>query len=1244
MPRPERPLDDTGGPLAEFAAGLRELRRKSGGSGYRTLARRANFSAATLAAAASGRKLPTLPVTLAYVAACGGDLQEWERRWWEVERLSTAPADDPGTAKGDGRSPYPGLATFQPEDAELFFGRDALVDELARRLGQRRFLAVFGPSGTGKSSVVRAGLVPAMGGPAIMLTPGGHPLTELAVHLARHAGVPAGGVLDELRRDPARAHLIVRQGLPDVPADVDLLVVVDQFEEAFASGADPAERNDFVAALLAMCREPESRARVVLAVRADHYARFAEHPQLLAALTDAQMLIGGMSPVELREAVTRPAEQCGARVEGALVATIVAEVSASPGALPLAAHALREAWLRRQGAMVTLAGYQVAGGVAGAIAQTAERVYDRLDDRQRDTARQALVRLVALGEGVEDTRRRVPRGELDLPAIDAVLDHLAVARLVVLGEDTVEIAHEALIRAWPRLQRWLSTDRDGLRTHRQLTEAAQSWVSLGRDPGALYRGARLAVAREWVARNGHLAATTVVERAFLDASTELADRERAATARRNRQLRYLVAGLSVLLAAMVGASTVALVQRRDAVAQRQIAISRQLAAESAGLTGTEPATAMLLAAQAYRTAPTIEARSALLSKSPYRGHLGKLHGHTGAVSEIAFHPDGNTLLSVGSDRTVSLWNTGQRARTAVLTGHDTWLTAAAVSPDGHTAATGGDDARVAIWDLDRRTLVATMTGHTSRITDIVFSPDGRHLATTAGNEVVLWDVTRRTRTATLSGHTEKVRAVAFSPDGRTLATAGNDLAVILWDVTRSARLATLTGHTGAVHTVAFSPDGSTLATGGGNTTAIVWDVATRTRSATFTHHKPDALVMALAFSPDGRTLATAGDDTAVLLWDTRHRLLRARLTGPRTAVYTLAFSPHTSMLAAGGEDGAILLWDHSRAAVAQHANMVSAAAFSPDGQTLATASVNHTTLWNTADRTLRTVLADHGVFTNAVAFSPDGRTLATVTQPSPCCPPGTAGNTLTLWDLDTGAPTRLTKHTDQVLDLAFSPDGRLIATAGVDQNVIIWNATTGAVLKTLRGHTLAVNGVEFSPDGRLLATAGHDRTIRLWDATAGVTLATLAGHTGWVRAVRFSPDGRTLATTSHDQTIILWDIATHTRLATITDHSDADFTGAAFSPDGRTLAYTSGETTVTLWDIARRTPTARLTGHTQRVHAVAFSPDGNTLATTSSDQTLILWDVHPHHAITHICAATARNLTLDQWRQYLPATPYTNTC
>ncbi|WP_187414569.1 WD40 repeat domain-containing protein [Nonomuraea sp. PA05] len=1165
-------------------------------------------------------------MTLAYVRACDGDPLIWEQLWRQA--AAECAASHPSDADED--PPYQGLLSYGVHDGARFFGRDAMVAQLVRLLRRQRFVAVFGASGSGKSSLLRAGLIPALTTGADGAGTDGVGPSGRAVVLMTPGGDPEAAAME---------------AIGSTPADGELVLIVDQFEEVFTHCRDPARRRAFVDRIAGLVTGPDPRATVVLGIRADFYARCADLPVLARLLAGANIPVPMLTEDELRDVVTKPAALVGLTVERALVTKILAEASGQPGALPLLSHALLETWRQRRGDVLGMTGYEAAGGVAGAIARTAETLYDRFDNDQRVTARQALIRLVAFGEGVEDTRRRIPRAELDLPGIDSVLDRLAAARLVVLGEDTVEIAHEALIRAWPRLQRWLTTDRDGLRTHRQLSEAARSWTSLERDPGALYRGARLAVAREWATRNAGRATMTAIEREFLDASIDLADRERAAIARRHRQLRYLVTALGVLLVAAVGAGTVAFVQRRDAVAQQQTAVSRQLAAESLGLASTEPGTAMLLAAQAYRTAPTTEARGALLSMSPYRGHLGKLLGHAGAVSQIAYLPDGNTVLSVGRDQTLSLWDTGRRARTATLTGHHTWLTAAAVSPDGHTAATGGEDNQIAIWDLDRRAPVATMTSLTKRVQDILFSPDGRILATTADNDVILWDVARHTRVTTLSGHTEAVRTLAFSPDGRILATASEDSTVILWDIPRSARVATLTGHTDdGAYAVAFSPDGAILAVGTGDTTAVLWDVPTRTRLTTFTHHKPGQ-VMALAFSPDGRTLATAGDDnTAVLLWDTHHRVLRGRLSGLRTAVYTMAFSPRTSMLAAGGEDGSILLWDPSQPVVAEHPKMVSAVAFSPDGRTVATASGNQTTLWNTADRGLRAVLTDGEVFTNAVAFSPDGRTLATVTQPFPCCPDGAAGNTLTLWNLDTGTPTRLTGHTGQVLNVAFSPDGRRIATASVDRTVLIWDSTTGAVLKTLTGHTTAVNGVQFSPDGRLLATAGHEQTVKLWNPVSGTVLTTLTGHTGWVRTVKFSPDGRTLATASHDQTIILWDVTTHTRLTTLTDHADADFTGVAFSPDGRTLAYTSGETSVALWDVSRRRTTARLTGHTQRVHAVAFSPDGNTLASAGSDQTLILWDVDPDHAITHICTAATRDLTPDEWHHYLPSTPYAHTC
>ncbi|HEX7303955.1 helix-turn-helix domain-containing protein [Lentzea sp.] len=1220
MPRPERSLDGCG-PVESLAAELRELRRRAGGPGYRELAAKAGFSASSLAGAANGRHLPTLAVTLAYVRACGGDPVSWEQRWRRASadnaaRLTITGGEDP---------PYLGLLAYGVNDSTRFFGRDAVVTELVRLLRRRRFVALFGASGSGKSSLLRAGLAPA-----------------LAAHTTDgedQAPPERTVVLMTPGNDPDAA---AEKAVGCAPGDGELVLVVDQFEETFTHCQDPSRRDAFVARIAALVARPDRRCTVVLGVRTDFYGRCADLPVLAGLLAGANLPLPALTEDELRTVVTKPAALAGLTVERALVTKVLADAFGQPGALPLLSHALLETWRHRRGDVLGVAGYEAAGGVAGAVARTAETLYEDFDDTESATARQVLVRLVAFGEGVEDTRRRVTRAELELPGVDVVLGHLCSARLVVLDGDTVEIAHEALIGGWPRLRHWLSADRDGLRVQRELEEAAQSWTSLGRDPGALYRGTRLAVAREWAERTGGTTVITPAEQAFLASSIALADAETAAAARRKRQRERLMAVLALLLVVTAGSSAVAFVQRQDAFAQRQTAVSRQLAAESLGLADAEPGTAMLLAAQAYRTSPTTEARSSLLSMSRLQGHLGKLLGHAGPVSQLAFRRDG-TLLSAGSDQTLCLWDTARRTRTATLTGHHAWLTAAAVSPDGRTAATGGEDAQITVWDLERRVPVATWSGFPDRVRDIVFSPDGRVLAATSGNDVILWDLTGHTTTATLSGHTEPVQTLEFSPDGHSLASASADSTVVLWDVTRLVPTATLTGHRDGAYAVAFSPDGTTVATGAGDTTATLWDARTGTRLAVFSHQRQGA-VLTLAFSPDGRTLATAGDDTSVLLWDTRLQVLRGRLDGPRTAVYTLAFNRSGSVLAAGGEEGAIHLWNPDRPAAAEHPKAVNAVAFAPDGATFATATGNRTTVWNTADRSIRAVLNDSEMFTNAIAFSPDGRTLAAATQPFPCCPAGASGNTLTLWNLTTGTPTRLTGHTGQVLDVVFSPDGSRVATASVDRTVIIWDTASGAQLRTLAHHRNVVNGLAFSPDGRLLATGSHDFSLKLWDLATGEVLATFTGHTGWIRCVRFSPDGRVLATAGHDQKVLLWDVATHAPLATMNDHTDADFAGIAFSPDGATLAYTSGEGTVTLWDVRRRTPSARLTGHTQRVQAVAFSPDGKTLATAGADQALILWDVTPEDATRHVCTAAARDLSPDEWQRYLPSTSYERTC
>ncbi|MGH8887788.1 MAG: AAA family ATPase, partial [Egibacteraceae bacterium] len=519
-----------------------------------------------------------------------------------VQRLvATVPAalvaagettDDEDLPPAPGPCPYMGLAAFQAEDAEWFFGREQLVAELTARLSETSFLAVVGPSGSGKSSVLRAGLLPAVWSgtlpgasswTTIVLTPTARPLEELAIRVALVRGVAPGSLLADLRASPDRLRLAVRQALADASADARLLLMVDQFEELFTLCSDEAERRGFIQALVGLVEDPDGPASVVVGIRADFYARCAEYPELVAALQDRQALVGPMSMAELRQAIEGPAARAELVLEPGLVETVLADLGEEPGSLPLLSHALFATWQRRRGRTLTLAGYQDAGGVRQAIAQTAETVYSELDPAQQAVAKEVFLRLTALGEGTEDTRRRVRRAELladqDAEGVDLLLDRLAAARLVTLSQDTVEVAHEALIREWPMLRRWLTEDREGLRTQRRLTEAAIEWETLRHEPDALYRGARLATAREWAAGNEER--LNDLEREFLTASSDRERDELEAARRRNHRLRALSAALVVLL-------VVAVWQRQTAQRRGDLATARQLAAQAAANVDQQP--------------------------------------------------------------------------------------------------------------------------------------------------------------------------------------------------------------------------------------------------------------------------------------------------------------------------------------------------------------------------------------------------------------------------------------------------------------------------------------------------------------------------------------------------------------------------------------------------------------------------------------------------------------------------------
>ncbi|WP_157546204.1 WD40 repeat domain-containing protein [Hamadaea tsunoensis] len=1235
MPRPERPVDPGAGPAQQLAVALRELRRSAGNPTYRVLARRAHYSAATLAQAAAGERLPSLAVTLAYARACDGDAADWAVRWRaaaaQVDAAAPAHEDaDPAAA----RPPYLGLASYGPEDADRFCGRDRLVAALVDRLARDRFVAVVGASGSGKSSLLRAGLLPAVRAEGdrwstLLITPGAHPLRECATALAARSGGDPDTLAADLAADPRHLGRV----LSDLPTgqrpDARRLLVVDQFEEVFSLCEDVSEREAFIRALLSAALAPDGRTWVVIGLRADFYAHCVRLPELAGVLQDAQLLVGPMTPDELSVAITEPAARAGLMLEKTLVATVVAEAASRPAALPFVSHALWETWRRRRGTGLFLAGYQAAGGLDGAVAQSAEDVYRRLDGEHRRAARRILLRMTALGDGTEDTRRRVARSELADDAVTAsVLERLAAARLVTVGDSTVEIAHEALIRGWPTLRDWLGADRQSLRIHRHLTSAADEWTEHGHDDAFLYRGGQL---DDWAARDTE--ALNERERGFLAASTARQARE---DARRRRRLRATVGGLVAGLVTVSLLAVVAVAQTITANAQRDLAIAVSLAAQARVLLPTQPELANLLALAGLgyaTTAPTVASAQAALA-APM--HVARpLIGHSGAVTAVAYAPGGRTAATGGDDGTVRLWDTATASTVTVLTQHAA-VTAVAFNGDGNVLASGGADGAVRLWDTGTGRPLDVLAGSSS-VHALAFSPDGTVIATgDADGTDRLWDVAGRRLLTTLTGDQGPVYAVAFDPTGRSLAVGGDDNTTRIWDVAGRRTTAILRGHNGEVFAVAYSPDGTTLVTGSADGSARIWDTGTNKTVATLVGHT--RVVSAVAYARDGRTIVTGSWDGTVRLWNAATHQPQATLTGHTDQVLAAALAPDGRTVLSGGRDGTARLWDmdtsRSIVTLEGHTDYVDATAFSPDRRTVATGSRDGTVrLWDMAGHGPAAVLdADAGPVL-AVAFSPDGDLLAA----------GHKDGRIRLWNTRTHQQTgMLPGHTDGVASLGFSPDGRLLASASTDATARLWDLGTQRAIHVLTGHTDWVDAVAFPPDGRTVATASTDGTARIWDVRTGDTVTTLTPRAGHLTALAFSPDGTVLATGAEDGTAQLWDVAAQRRTTVLSGHT-AEVTSVAFSPDGRWIATGSRDGTTRLWDQDGGRAILELAGHTAWVTAVAFSPDGTTLATTSWDRTARLTPV-PSSWPAELCRRAGRNLTRAEWAFYVGSAPYRRLC
>jgi WD40 repeat protein/transcriptional regulator with XRE-family HTH domain len=1288
-------LSDTGVPDPGRITSQRDfgreltLARQQAGLTIREVAKASGIPASTAGDYFAARHLPPArqPELLpSILAACEITDPEQVRRWLDaLNRVRRAPGRPPA----GGPAPYRGLASFQPEDAAWFFGREELVLHLVRLAtgpGTPGLpLAVVGPSGSGKSSLLRAGLVPRLrtatparpgGRPVALITPGAAPVEALAAHLAPLAwpgteGPPRAGLLAQgLREDPERYARLAGRG-DEPPA-----VIVDQLEEIFTAGAGEGARRDFVAALSAL----SGHTLVVLGLRADFYGHALGYPGLARSLQERQIVIGPMSAGQLRRAIVEPARKAGRGIEDGLVEVLLADMrphgAAGPGgpeagALPLLSHALLATWARSRGGRLTVADYQASGGIRDAIARTAEHAYATLDTGEQEITRRLFVRLVHVGDDGREARARLPLSDLpgDASAAAAVLERFVAHRLVTKDQDAAEITHEALLGAWPRLRGWIDADREDIRVRRFIEVAAQAWVQAGRETAALLRGGQLALAAGWAGSASHREALTQDARNFVEAGLAEELTQQTAQRRRTRRLRQLIAVLTVLVLLTVGLAGYAFRQRQAATTARDEAESRTVAAEAGQVRADDPGLAAQLSVAAYGISHTRQARASLLESSGAPA-AARMQDSAMTVESVALAPGRHLLAVAAADGTLKLWNLAMPGHPALMAtvgdlGAAHPLYAAAFSPNGQVLAGAGQDRKVRLWNVaDPRhpaPLGSPLTGPANTIYSLAFSPNGKLLAAgSADGTVRLWDVLSPGHSVPvggpLAGAAGYVYAVAFSPDGRLLAAGSADKTVRLWDVSHPGRPRPvgkpLTGPAGVVDSVAFSPGGHELAAGSYDRKVWRWDITDPAKPVLLKRlHGATDWVMAVAYSPGGQVLAEAGSDDQVRLWDTATGAPLGVLPQPQPVTSLTWDGP--DRLIAGDADGYARAWQVPPPGLTA-GSQVNSIAFSPGGNVLA-AGATGLQLWNPATHALAASAAIPGAvpgdIVNAVAFSPDGTLIAT----------GYGDGRIQLWrrgpaPVPLGTP-RKASAAGLVEFVAFSPDGKLLASAGDDGTVRLWNIANPAKPRLLSmipdAHTY-VFSVAFSPSGRVLAAASADDRVRLWNVASPAAPAplgkALTGPVSTAYSATFSPDGRVLAAGSADKDVRLWDVtdpARPRRVGPVLTGPSGYVYSLAFSPGGRVLAAGNTDGSVWLWNLARPARPAliaTLTGPSGHVYSVAFGAGGHTVAAADSSGLVWLWDTRASAAARAVCATAGQPLTRAEWRAYVPGVPYAPPC